>query len=86
MMSGEELILDIWDKLAIVAAAMLLLFFVLLLVVCIVTPDCWLNQFCPCTDGDDLREYDVTVSYLRHLLVNRQCWLNQFCPCTDGGD
>ncbi|XP_076451513.1 synaptotagmin-1-like isoform X2 [Babylonia areolata] len=50
------LILDIWDKLAIVAVAMLFLFLVLVVVVCIVSPHCWLNQFCPCSDVDDLRK------------------------------
>ncbi|KAK7501816.1 hypothetical protein BaRGS_00006902 [Batillaria attramentaria] len=53
---ADVLILDIWDKLAIVAAAMLLLFIVLMCVVCIVSPHCWLNQYCPCKDVDDLRK------------------------------
>lgn len=54
---NEFLVLDIWDKLAIVAAAMFLLFIVLVCVVCAVSPHCWLNQYCPCNDVDDFRKH-----------------------------
>lgn len=52
----EELVLDVWDKLAIVAGALLFIFLVLFVVVCAVSPHCWLNQFCPCRDYDELRK------------------------------